>query len=162
MDLLKNKVAIVTGSTSGMGKASALLFAKEGAKVVVVGRNTERGENTVLEIKQNGGEAIFVQTDATVEDDVIRLIEKTVAKYEKIDVVFNVAGGGQSKPLEKNTLEDWQKTLDVNLITAFLMTKHAMPYLLESKGSIINTSSVAGVKPVMTYHYAYGAPMQES
>jgi len=157
MDLLKNKVAIVTGSTSGMGKASALLFAKEGAKVVVVGRNTERGENTVLEIKQNGGEAIFVQTDATVEDDVIRLIEKTVAKYEKIDVVFNVAGGGQSKPLEKNTLEDWQKTLDVNLITAFLMTKHAMPYLLESKGSIINTSSVAGVKPVMTYHYAYGA-----
>lgn len=156
MDMLKGKVAIVTGSTSGMGKASAILFAKEGAKVVVVGRNVDRGESTAAAIKNNGGDAIFIRADATKEDDVKQLIDETIKTYGKIDVLYNVAGGGKQMPLETDTVENWNTTFDMNVITAFLMTKYAMPYLLETKGSIINTSSVAGVRAVMP-NYSYAA-----
>jgi len=161
MGLLSGKVAIVTGSTSGMGKASAMLFAKEGAKVVVVGRGHEdsikRGNAVVEEIKKSGGEATLISCDATKETDVTHLIEETVKLYSKIDVLFNVAGGGRSLPLDLDTAEEWNRTLDVNLKSAFLTIKHAMPYLLETKGSIINTSSVAGVKPVLANQYSYSA-----
>ncbi len=161
MGLLNGKVAIITGSTSGMGKASAILFAKEGAKVVVVGRgheaSAERGNQVVEEILKDGGKAILISADATKEEDVKQLVEKTVAAYGKIDILYNVAGGGKSAPLEKDTLEEWQRTLEVNLLSVFLTTKYAMPYLLESKGSIINTSSVAAVKPVLAYQYSYSA-----
>jgi NAD(P)-dependent dehydrogenase (short-subunit alcohol dehydrogenase family) len=161
MGLLNGKVAIITGSTSGMGKASAKLFAKEGAKVVVVGRghgeSEERGKQVSEEIRADGGEAIWIPADATKEEDVRQLIEKTVEAYGKIDVLYNVAGGGKSAPLEVDSPEEWRRTLDVNLISVFLTTKYAMPYLLESKGSIINTSSVAAVKPVLAYQYSYSA-----
>ncbi|HVI41960.1 MAG TPA: SDR family oxidoreductase, partial [Anaerovoracaceae bacterium] len=161
MGLLNGKVAIITGSTSGMGKASAKLFAKEGAKVAVVGRGTEesaeRGKQVVEEILADGGKAIWISADATKEEDVKRLIEKTVEAYGKIDILYNVAGGGKSSPLEKDTLEEWQRTLDVNLVSVFLTTKYAMPYLLESKGSIINTSTVAAIKPVLANQYSYSA-----
>lgn len=161
MGLLDGKVAIVTGSTSGIGKASAKLFAKEGAKVVVVGRgfeaSLERGRKVVEEIRADGGETVFIAADATKENDVKHLIEETIKAYGKIDILYNVAGGGKSMPLEKDTLEEWQRTLDVNLISVFLTTKYAMPYLLESKGAIINTSSVAAVKPVLANQYSYSA-----
>jgi len=161
LGLLDGKVAIVTGSTSGIGKASAKLFAKEGAKVVVVGRgfeaSLERGRKVVEEIRADGGETVFIAADATKENDVKHLIEETIKAYGKIDILYNVAGGGKSMPLEKDTLEEWQRTLDVNLISVFLTTKYAMPYLLESKGAIINTSSVAAVKPVLTNQYSYSA-----
>lgn len=161
MELLDGKVAIVTGSTSGIGKASAKLFAKEGAKVVVVGRgfeaSLERGRKVVEEIRADGGETVFIAADATKENDVKHLIEETIKAYGKIDILYNVAGGGKSMPLEKDTLEEWQRTLDVNLISVFLTTKYAMPYLLESKGAIINTSSVAAVKPVLANQYSYSA-----
>jgi NAD(P)-dependent dehydrogenase (short-subunit alcohol dehydrogenase family) len=161
LGLLDGKVAIVTGSTSGIGKASAKLFAKEGAKVVVVGRgfeaSLERGRKVVEEIRADGGETVFIAADATKENDVKHLIEETIKAYGKIDILYNVAGGGKSMPLEKDTLEEWQRTLDVNLISVFLTTKYAMPYLLESKGAIINTSSVAAVKPVLANQYSYSA-----
>lgn len=161
MGLLEGKVVIITGSTSGMGKASAKLFAKEGAKVVVVGRgfeaSLERGRKVVEEILADGGEAVLIAADATKEEDVIQLIDKTIKAYGKIDVLYNVAGGGKSKPLDKDTVEDWEQTLAVNLKSVFLTTKYAMPYLLESKGSIINTSSVAAVKPVLANQYSYSA-----
>jgi len=161
MGLLEGKVAIISGSTSGMGKASAILFAKEGAKVVVVGRghkeSVERGNKVVEEIKANSGEAVLIPADATREEDVKQLIEKTIKKYGRIDVLYNVAGGGNPMPLEQDTLEYWQLALNLNLLSAFLTTKYAMPYLLESKGCIINTSTVAAVKPVLPYQYSYSA-----
>lgn len=161
MSLLNGKVTIITGSTSGMGKASAKLFAKEGAKVVVVGRgfeeSMERGRKVVEEIQAEGGEAILIAADATKENDVKHLIEEVINAYGKIDILYNVAGGGKSMPLEKDTVEQWQLTLNVNLMSVFLTTKYAMPYLLESKGAIINTSSVAAVKPVLANQYSYSA-----
>jgi NAD(P)-dependent dehydrogenase (short-subunit alcohol dehydrogenase family) len=108
-------------------------------------------------ITENGGGAVFIECDATQEDQVKELIAKTISRYGKVNILFNVAGGGQSKPLDIDTVENWSKTLDVNLITAFLTIKYAMPYLLESQGSIINTSSVAGVTPVLANQYSYGA-----
>lgn len=161
MGLLDGKVAIITGSTSGMGKASAKLFAEEGAKVVIVGRgfedSVERGKKVVEEIKAAGGEAVFIGADATKENDVKHLFEETIKVYGKIDILYNVAGGGRSMPLENDTLEEWQRTINVNLISVFLTTKYAMPYLLESSGVIINTSSVAAVKPVLPNQYSYSA-----
>ncbi len=161
MRLLDGKVAVISGSTSGMGKASAKLFAREGAKVVVVGRgfeaSMERGREVVEEIKADAGEAIMISADTTKEDDVKNLIEETIKTYGKIDILYNVAGGGKSMPLEKDTLEEWQRTLEVNLMSVFLTTKYAMPYLLETKGAIINTSSVAAVKPVLANQYSYSA-----
>ncbi len=105
MGKFDEKIAIVTGSTSGMGKASAKLFAKEGAKVVVVGRGHEAslqwGKKVVEEILAEGGEAVLIAADATKEEDVKQLIEKTIETYGKIDVLYNVAGGGNSAPLFK-------------------------------------------------------------
>lgn len=161
MGLLDGKVAIVAGSTSGMGKASAIMFAKEGAKVVVVGRghedSLERGRQVVEVILAGGGEAVLIPADATKEEDVKHLIEETIERYGKLDVLYNVAGGGRSMPLDQDTAESWRTTLDVNLMSVFLTTKYAMPHLLESGGSIINTSSVASVKPVMANQYSYAA-----
>ena len=137
------------------------MFAAEGAKVVVVGRghaeSLERGQAVVEQIHAAGGEAVFVAADATKEDEVQALIDTTIATYGRLDVLYNVAGGGRSRPLDQDTVEDWQRTLDVNLMSVFLTTKYAMPHLLESGGSIINTSSVASVKPVMANQYSYAA-----
>ncbi|PKM85890.1 MAG: 3-oxoacyl-ACP reductase [Firmicutes bacterium HGW-Firmicutes-12] len=161
MGLLDGKVAVITGSTSGMGKASARVFAKEGAKVIVVGRgheaSLERGKKIVEEILNDGGKAVLISADATKEEDVLQLIEKTIKFHGKIDVLYNVAGGGRSKPLDQDTTEDWEQTLAVNLKSAFLTSKYAMPYLVESKGAIINTSSVAAIKPVLANQYSYSA-----
>lgn len=161
MGLLKGKVAIINGSTSGMGRASAIAFAAEGAKVVVVGRGHEeslaRGNQVVAEIRAACGEAMMVSADATREEDIMRLMAATIEAYGRLDILFNVTGGGGSKPLEHNTVADWQRTLDLNLTSSFLTIKHAMPYLLESRGSIINTASVAAVKPVLPYQYSYAA-----
>ena len=103
MDMLKGKVAIVNGSTSGMGRASVKAYAAEGAKVVVVGRghaeSLARGNQVVDEILAAGGEAIMVSADATREKDVERLIATTVETYGRLDILFNVTGGGASKPL---------------------------------------------------------------
>jgi glucose 1-dehydrogenase len=161
MGLLDGKVAVITGSTSGMGKASARVFAKEGARVIVVGRGYEAslecGKKIVEEILNDGGKAVLISADATKEEDVIQLIKKTIESYGKIDVLYNVAGGGRSKPLDQDTTEDWEQTLAINLKSAFLTTKYAMPYLVESKGAIINTSSVAAIKPVLANQYSYSA-----
>lgn len=162
MGKLDGKVAIVNGATSGMGRASAKLFAKEGAKVIVVGRghNDEaraRGNKVVEDIKAAGGEAAFVACDSTKEDQVINLINKTIELYGKLDVLYNVVGEGKSRPLDQDTVEAWQYTFETTLLTCFLTVKYGMPYLLESKGCIINTSSVAGLMPVLPNMYSYGA-----
>lgn len=142
---LKDKVAIVTGATSGIGTASAKLFASEGAKVVVVGRNEERGNNVVKEIKDDGGEAFFVKVDMNNRDDMDALFEKTIDKYGKIDILFNNAGMAISGPLEDFKYEDFDNVIHTNLTAPFQMSKKAMPHILKTKGTILNTASISGV-----------------
>lgn len=142
---LEGKVAIITGSTSGIGRATAILFAQEGAKVVVVGRRADAGQMTVDEINRNGGEALFVKTDVSEMRHVKILIKQTVRNYGKIDILFNNAGINPDtarKPLAECSIEDWDKIMAVNTRGLFLVCKCVIPEMIKNKGGvIINTSS---------------------
>ena len=153
---LKEKVAIVTGATSGIGRASALLFAQEGAKVVAVGRRAELGEELVEEIKAAGGEGIYVQADMMKEDDMDKVLESTIAAYGRIDILFNNAGIAFSAPLAQYDMGNFDRIMEMNLRSPFLMCKKALPYLVETKGNILNTSSISGLK-AQHNGYAYNA-----
>lgn len=142
---LEGKVAIVTGGTSGIGEASALLFAKEGAKVIVVGRNEERGNKVVKQIQDDGGEAIFVKVDMLKMEEMDNLFETAIAKYGKIDILFNNAGIAISNTLTNLKFEEFDEVIHANLTAPFQMCKKAMPYIMASQGTILNTSSISGV-----------------
>lgn len=154
-----NKVVIITGATSGIGEASAKAFAKEGANVILVGRNNERGTKIEKEILASGSKAIFVQCDVSKEDDVQKLIDKVITKFGEIDILFNNAGVTfPSMEIERMPFEDWKKTFDINVNGYFLVTKYAKPYLLKSKGIIVNNASIAGMHSYVTGRsYAYSA-----
>lgn len=156
MKRLDGKVAIVVGSTSGIGKAIAEHFAQEGAKVVVTGRRQERGDEVVKEIQDNGGEAYFVKTDVSVEEDNRNLVKETVDKFGKLDVLYFNAGIAQATKLEDQTVEAWDKTFDTNLKAYFILAQEAMPHLKETKGNIIATSSMASIK-AFDEQFAYGS-----
>lgn len=142
---LKDKVAIVTGSTSGMGRATAELFAREGAKVVVTGRNEERAKEVVDHIKSEGHEAMYVIADMTNMDDVKNILDKTLEAYGTVDVLFNNAGMLSLSPLEEISLEEWNKAFEVNVTSVLYLTQLVTPIMKEKgKGVIINTGSVAG------------------
>lgn len=148
MGRLEGKVAIITGSTSGMGRSSAELFAKEGAKVVVVGRNETRAKEVVDIIKSGGGEAIYVIADMTNPDDLENIVKTTVDEYGTVDVLFNNAGMFSVNPLTELSLEEWNNILAVNVTAAFLLTKLVVPIMKKKgKGSIINTGSAASLSP---------------
>ena len=150
MSRLDNKVAIVTGSGSGIGKASAILFAKEGAKVTVSCRTIETGEEVVRTIKKGGGEAIFVRTDVSKVEDVKRMIRVTVDTYGRLDVIFNNAGiQGDIVYTADLTEEGWDKIIDINLKGVWLGMKYAIPEMLKTGGgSIINTASICAMEAV--------------
>ena len=152
MKRFENKVAIVTGATSGIGEGTAKAFAKEGAKVVIAGRNHEKGNKIEQEIIANGGIAKFIPCDVSDADAVQKMIKIVVETYGKIDILFNNAGVMlASMEIERMPLEDWQKTMDINLTGTFLVTKYAKPYIVKQKGNIINNASIAGMQ-----HYAAG------
>ncbi len=141
----QNKVVLITGATSGIGKTSALAFAKAGAKVVVSGRRENEGQAVVAEIKAAGGEATFVKADVAVEADVAALVAKTVATYGRIDVAFNNAGIESTGPIPDVTETDYRRVFDVNVWGVLSSMKHEIPVMLKQGGGvIINTSSVAG------------------
>jgi NAD(P)-dependent dehydrogenase (short-subunit alcohol dehydrogenase family) len=148
---LKNKVAIITGAGGGQGRAAALLFAKEGAKIVASDWNTQSGEETAAQVKAAGGEAIHVGADVSVLPQVCRIIDGTLESYGRIDVLYNNAGVGFSSTLSmrdilKTSEEDWDRVLAINLKSVFLTCKCAIPEMLKTGGgSIINTSSVAAL-----------------
>jgi 3(or 17)beta-hydroxysteroid dehydrogenase len=147
MGVLSGKVVIVTGATSGIGKGCAIEMAKEGAKVVVTGRNEERGANTVRLVKDVGGDVIFVRQDVTVEQDWVKVLDATIATFGRLDCLLNNAGEAVIKPLEKLTLDDVQFLLRVDLDAPFLGIKHAWPHLVKSGGgTIMNMSSITGQK----------------
>ncbi|MBB5034865.1 SDR family oxidoreductase [Prosthecobacter vanneervenii] len=141
----QNKVVLITGATSGIGKTSALAFAKAGAKVVVSGRRETEGQAVVAEIKASGGEASFVKADVAVEADVAALVAKTVATYGRIDVAFNNAGIESTGHIPDVTEADYRRVFDINVWGVLSSMKHEIPVMLKQGGGvIINTSSVAG------------------
>ena len=144
MKKLDGKVAIVTGSTSGMGRETAKLFAAEGAKVVVTGRNEERAKAVVDDIIEAGNEAIYVIADTSKREDIKKIFDTTMEKYGTVDVLFNNAGMLSMSPLLEVTDEEWQKVFAVNVDSALYLTQLVAPVMKEKgKGSIVNTCSVA-------------------
>ncbi|MEN9520331.1 MAG: hypothetical protein RLZZ381_2919 [Cyanobacteriota bacterium] len=140
----QNKVALVTGGSSGMGRAAAISFAREGAKVVVAARREEQGQKTVRQITEAGGEAIFIQTDVSKSEEIVALIQQTIATYGRLDCAFNNAGTeGVFAPITQLTEADWEHTITVNLKGVWLCLKYEIEQMLkqESGGAIVNTSS---------------------
>jgi len=145
---LKDRVAIITGSTSGIGRSSAVVFAQEGAKVVIVGRRRKEGEKTLAMVKDNGGDALYVQADVTREEDVDRMVAQTLSQFRKVDILFNNAG---INPLEARTPlaecpeEAWDFIMEVNIKGIYRCSKNVVPLMIQNGGGvIINTSSTYG------------------
>lgn len=145
MKRLEGKVAIVTGSTSGMGRATAVLYAREGAKVVVTGRNEERAKAVVEQIKNEGNEAMYVIVDTSKVEDAKVLVDKTIEAYGTVDVLFNNAGTLSMSSLQNVSLEEWNTVMNVNLTASLYLTQLVAPIMkAKGKGVIVNTSSIAG------------------
>ncbi|MCL5075713.1 MAG: SDR family oxidoreductase [Chloroflexi bacterium] len=143
---LKDKVAIITGAGSGIGRATALLFAREGAKVVVADLAQVMGEETVRAIRGEGGEAIFVQVDVSRAADAERMVGAAIASYGRLDILFNNAGINLLGRVTETTEEDWDKVIAVNLKGVFLCSKYALLEMIkQGSGVIINASSAAGI-----------------
>ena len=143
---LKDKVTVVTGSTSGIGEATAVLFAREGAKVMVVGRRQKEGQKVVRRIREDGGEATFVRADVSNEGQVKRMVQTTVKTYGRIDALFNNAGTMVSKKLHETTNSEWDRVMDVDLKGVFWCSKHTVPYMKkQGGGSIIMCSSANAI-----------------
>jgi NAD(P)-dependent dehydrogenase (short-subunit alcohol dehydrogenase family) len=143
---LANKVALITGGTSGIGEATAILFAKEGAKVAVTGRNEARGQAVARRISERGGRAIFIPTDVTRADECRRTVEETLRAFEKLDILFNNAGVFYPHTILDCTEEEWDQQVDGKLKGTFLMSKFALPGMIAQKsGVIINNSSGWGI-----------------
>jgi NAD(P)-dependent dehydrogenase (short-subunit alcohol dehydrogenase family) len=144
---LKNKTALITGAGSGIGKASAILFAKEGAKVALLGRTKDELQKVAEEIKRNNGDAIIIQADISKENEMIEAYKTIDEKWNRLDIVFANAGiNGVWAPIEDLKFEEWEKTININLNGTFLTIKHSVPFLKKNGGSIVVTSSINGTR----------------
>jgi NAD(P)-dependent dehydrogenase (short-subunit alcohol dehydrogenase family) len=144
---LKNKTALITGAGSGIGKASAILFAKEGAKVALLGRTKDELQKVEKEIKRNNGDAIVIQADISNENEMIEAYKTLEKKWNGLDIVFANAGiNGVWAPIEDLKFEEWKKTININLNGTFLTIKYAVPLLKKNGGSIVITSSINGTR----------------
>ena len=143
MGLLEGKVALVTGGTSGIGAASAILFAKEGAKVALMGRRAPEGDNVVAQIKAAGGDAMFIQADLNDTASIPDIITKVVERYGRLDVAFNNAGTGAGGPIHTLDEATWDRVVDTNMKTAFFcLQAEAAQMKLQGAGSIVFNGSV--------------------
>lgn len=156
--LLEGKVALVTGGASGIGRASALALAREGARVVVSDVAEEGGERVVREVRERGGEAVFARADVSRAEEVRALVERTVEEYGGLDIAHNNAGiGGTYAKTESYLEEEFDRVISVNLKSVWLGMKYEIPRLLErGGGAIVNTASAAGLVG-LAYNTAYTA-----
>jgi NAD(P)-dependent dehydrogenase (short-subunit alcohol dehydrogenase family) len=140
-----NKVALVTGGTSGIGKATAIAFARAGAKVVLTGRREKEGAQVVAEIKKLGGDAAFIRADVAKDADVKAMVDFTVDKFGRLDVAFNNAGVEWKGPLDQATEAEYRRIFDINVWGVLNSMRHEIPVMLKNGGgAIVNTSSAAG------------------
>lgn len=143
---LENKVALITGGTSGIGEATAVLFGKEGAKVTITGRNEKRGNAVAEKIVNDGGRAIFIRSDVRKAKECSHAVEETLRVFGRLDILFNNAGVFYPHTTLDCTEEEWDLQMDVNLKGTFLMAKAALPHMIEQHcGVIINNSSGWGI-----------------
>ncbi len=143
---LQDKVALITGGTSGIGEATAILFAKEGASVAITGRDEKRGHAVTVTILENGGKAIFIRTDVRKAAECRRAVDETLTAFSKLDILFNNAGVFYPHTILDCSEEEWDLQLDVNLKGTFLMSKFALPGMIEQGGGVIvNNSSGWGL-----------------
>lgn len=144
---LENKVALITGASSGIGRATAVAFAKAGAKVVLASRSEASTQQTLRMVEEYGGKGIFVKTDVTIAKDVENLVQKTLETYGRLDCAFNNAGvGGTPGPLFQLAEEEFDQIVDTNLKGVWLCLKYQIPVMLANGGgSIVNMSSVGGL-----------------
>lgn len=144
---LKGKIAIITGAGAGIGEASAYLFAKEGAKVCC-NSLSESALKVANKIKADGGDAIFVQADVSIEEEAKKIIDITIETWGKIDVLFNNAGIVVGGTIDTTTTEDWDKCMAINVRGIYMVSKFAVPYLKKTQGVIVNNSSSVAFKGV--------------
>lgn len=167
MNRVKNKVAVITGASLGIGRATAIRLAEEGARVAVTDVLDGPGAEVVSEIKNKGGEAAFWHLDVSKEAEVKRVMTEIAAKWDHIDILINNAGiSGANKPTDELTEQEWDSLMAVNVKGVFFCTKHAIPFLRKAgKGSIINLSSIYGIigaGDVPAYHASKGAVAEMS
>jgi len=148
MRRFEGKVALVTGGGSGIGRATSLAFANEGAKVVIDDINVEGGEETLAMVKSAGGEAIFVKANVSKATEVEALVQKAIDTYGRLDCAYNNAGVGEPlKRVHKTSEDNWDRVMATNLKGVYLCMKYEIPHMLkQGKGAIVNTSSLAGLK----------------
>jgi NAD(P)-dependent dehydrogenase (short-subunit alcohol dehydrogenase family) len=147
MDILRNKVAVITGGASGIGRATAILFAREGAAVAILDIDEELGRSAVKEVEAAGGRAAFIACDVAKAEDCRHAVEATVAAFGGLDILFNNAGIIRRADVITTTEAEWDLVMDVNVKSMFLMSKYAIPHMEKrGSGSIINTGSGWGMK----------------
>lgn len=151
MSSLKHKVALITGGTGGIGRATAVEFARQGARVVVTGRREAEGTETVSLIQEAGGEGAFVRADVTKESDCAAMVEFTLKKFGRLDLAFNNAGLETLGPIVEATEETYRKVFDINVLGVLLSLKHEIPAMMRNakdesgaRGAIVNNDSIAG------------------
>ena len=145
--ILQNKVALVTGGTTGIGRATAIAFGAAGANVVFSGRRDAEGEKTAKLIRETGVECLYVHSDVSNEEDIKALVQKTVETYGRLDCAFNNAGTESSnKPLHEQSIEDFDKVMSINVRGLFLCMKYEIQQMLsQGSGAIVNNSSMMGL-----------------
>ena len=143
---LSGRVALVTGATSGIGRATALRFAEAGASLALVGRDREALDEVVAEVAGHGVEALAIGADVTIEQEAERAITATVEKFSALDVLVNAAGILANGTIENTTLAAWDEMLNVNLRAVFHLMQLAVPHLAARRGNIVNVSSVTGLR----------------
>lgn len=143
---MQNKVVVITGASSGIGKAIAYEFSRHGCKIVMGARNYKALEDIATEIESSGGDIVFVKTDVSLEADCKNLIDTALENYGKIDILINNAGISMRALFEKTDIKVIKKLMDVNFWGAVFCTKYALPHLLKQNGSVVAVSSIAGIK----------------